>query len=1671
MTVHVLHAGDGYSYLTNQVAAGDNQVRRSEDLTDYYTAEGATPGQWWGNGLASLGISGEVTADQMQALFGEGLRPDATEFIRGKIAEGMSVDDAINAARLGRRFMATNDPDTQWQAQVHAATLAFEKEHYRAANDAEMAEVRSGVATVMLQKSLRRPLTSDEVTWFMAVRVPDWKQQVSRAFQQFRDEVGRSPESGPERDLVKHNLAAEHLNVALGRAATEAEIARFLAERGAPGRQPVSGYDLVFSPVKSVSLLWALADREDPREAHIAREVHAAHVAAWQGAMTWLQQEAALTRIGAGGVAQVEAKGFMVSAFDHRDTRAGDPDLHTHVAISTKVEGLDGKWRSLDGRMVHRLGVAASERYASLLEQELRGRLGLQFVDESRGAGKRVVREVMGVDRGLREAFSARRVSIEQAYAALVEEYVQAHGHTPPKNIQHRLYERANLDTREGKAPPTSERDQVTGWRRSAAQHINTDGWAAGVVAQSRAIPAQDPLAAASLQQLAGAVIARVEQDRSTWRDNHLQAEAERLARRVAQATGADVQQLTTDITAAAIRQSVSLTPPEVNPAPKQLQRSNGESVFRVHRAEQYTSEKTLRTEEAVLHAARTAGGFSMPPAQFDAAIARFNAAQVADGGHALNAGQVALARHFATAGTRVRAGIGPAGTGKTTAMRATVYAVEDGGGRVLALGTTAKAAQVLGRELGTDADTAHMLMQAHATAKRTGGPVDDKFRIDRNTLLLVDEASMAGTPEFGRLLALADEHGAALLPLGDPAQHGAIGAGGILRLLDREADVARLEEVHRFTGPLAKEEAAASLLIRDGNVEGLEFYIENGRVVAGTRDETMSRIYADWKRDMDAGTSSLMIVGTNEEVSALNARARADRVAAGAVARDGHILADNNTVGVGDTILTRSNDRRLRMNQGKDWVQNGDLWTVTAVGPYGVMAKHHGHGGTVTLPLHYVDEYVQLGYASTSHGVQGDGVGTSGSVFDPDRTTRAEAYVDTTRGKEENRIYVIIDKPLDSSGHTDDEREQSIRGALEQILARDTAPQSATETMRAEQDAASNLATLLPQYDHARTAALDPKAIERAETAVREALPKELAERIIDDDAWSTFAARLVDHDFAGTDLNVRLHGLIRPRDLDTLSPIQSPARVYWWRLGPVTTIGTDLQPVAGLPQWVTPFNEHLGAPEVRTWLHNQQDLIRDRITALVDRVIDTPPAWAAPFGSVPKDPAQAQQWRENMGRIVAYREAFGVPDSEAVLSEEPRGAHAVLAWQDARAAGLDLRAQQERMSREQASAEALARMGSTPTARTASSTATLPETVAAVDVDVLLDRRPAWTVQYGVEPHAGADRDAWRAQLATVATYRTAHDIPDEMLRLPDPGMGSREERHAWAAAEQAHEDLRRTGWVRDRDGVDRNTASTNQPTIDAAHEAERVTPDIAPASASLDPATAERAAQLVRTHLPELLAARLLEDASWELFATKLAAHEAAGTNLATALPDLVQPRDIDEHSPIQSPARVYAWRLGDPAEPSATLQHPISPAEPLTMPGAAAASVAEAVGRDDGAHTAAAPATKEHTADRADTGYYLQRLTANPDALAERIRELAARHVAGPTAADLQPAASPADEVARLAAEQRAREAAAAQQAAQSAARAAEAQERAEQVRRQQEAAQRQRDGQSHRGPHH
>ena len=102
VTLHKLTAGDGYTYLTRQVAAADSTERGYTSLGDYYAAKGESPGRWWGRGLESLGTGGAVTEQQMLNLFGQGIHPDAERIqARSRTPGAVSVPQAVRRGPAG----------------------------------------------------------------------------------------------------------------------------------------------------------------------------------------------------------------------------------------------------------------------------------------------------------------------------------------------------------------------------------------------------------------------------------------------------------------------------------------------------------------------------------------------------------------------------------------------------------------------------------------------------------------------------------------------------------------------------------------------------------------------------------------------------------------------------------------------------------------------------------------------------------------------------------------------------------------------------------------------------------------------------------------------------------------------------------------------------------------------------------------------------------------------------------------------------------------------------------------------------------------------------------------------------------------------------------------------------------------------------------------------------------------------------------------------------------------------------------------------------------------------------------------------------------------------------------------------------------------------------------
>ncbi len=427
-------------------------------------------------------------------------------------------------------------------------------------------------------------------------------------------------------------------------------------------RRAVAGYDYTFSVPKSVSALWAVAD------AVTQTTIVAAHHAAVADIVGLMEREVAATRAGANGsdgaVAQVEVDGLIATAYDHYDSRAGDPQLHTHVVISNKVRTVyDGRWRSLDGRPMHAATVALSEHYNGLLADHLTRRLGVGWDARDRGRDRNRAWEITGVPERLIEAFSSRSAAIEQEADRLIDRYRDEHGRRPSATTILKLRAQATLATRPAKTL-TSLAELTGQWRQRASAVLGADAtsWASGVLASGREGPllAAEDLPLARLAQVGRTVVEIVGEKRSTWRRWNLHAEASRQIAGLRFVSTVDREAVVGLIVDAAERASLRLTPPELATSPAVFQRSDGSSVFRPKHAVVFSSTVLLEAEDRLLELADTTTG----PTASVVDVAR-GGRRAARQGRRLGADQAGAVQAIVGSGRTVDVLVGPAGTGR----------------------------------------------------------------------------------------------------------------------------------------------------------------------------------------------------------------------------------------------------------------------------------------------------------------------------------------------------------------------------------------------------------------------------------------------------------------------------------------------------------------------------------------------------------------------------------------------------------------------------------------------------------------------------------------------------------------------------------------------------------------------------------------------------------------------------------------------------------------------------------------------------------------------------------------------------------------------------------------------------------------------------------------------
>jgi len=1069
-------------------------------------------------------------------------------------------------------------------------------------------------------------------------------------------------------------VSPEHLEAMLAGLADPISGASVAGGGSVPGNAvPVAGFDLTFSPSKSVSVAWALADEGTKA---IIYECHRRAVAYVIG---YAEHEVFHSRSGSQGIVEEDVSGVVAASFTHWTSRADDPQLHDHVVVWNRARSLsDGRWRTLDSRGLFKATTTLSELHQGVLSDLMTTALGVGWEARARRHSTKPRYEITGVPEALMAEFSQRATQIAAHHDGLSSSFVAAHGRQPTAVEQMRLRQSATLATRPAKTHRSLA--ELTGdWRDRASSHVHPDrqvAWAASLGGRNDLplLRAED-LADAILADAAEAVLASVSERHATYGRQNLLAEAHRTLQGVRFASPDDRVAVAEHITTLAVGRSLVLTPPAMHHIPVRYIRADRTSRLWPESRIAYTTQALLDAEARLLDAGRRTDG----PVVGVATVAAVSEANLPGRDYAPSLDQALAVDKIATSGRLLDVLVGPAGTGKTSTMAAlrAAWETEHGPGSVVGLAPSAAAAEVLADELGIDTENTAKWLTEHRRIPELAGRRDrlaaqlarhprlsargrelrgqlevatralEERCLRPGQLVIVDEASLAGTFALDEVVSAAGDAGTKVLLVGDWAQLSAVEAGGAFSLLvaDRGDLAPELVDVRRFR---AEWEKTASVELRLGRPAAIGAYETAGRVAGGERAEMVEQLYQTWKADVDAGRTSLMIAADAATVAELNRRARADRVATGAVNSDGLRVADGQSAGVGDEVVTRANNRLVAT--GKRWVKNGDRWVVTATNTDGSMAlRRAGGGGEIILAADYVAHHVELGYATTAHRAQGRSVDTAHAMVSP-TTAREVLYVAATRGRESNRLYVdVAYDPDPATSHDGMVEAQTANDVLVGVLAHEGADVSAHETIRRAARQAEDFTALAAEYQTLARAA----QAERWDALLeRSGLDGGQLDEVRSSDAHGPLLAALRDAEARGMDIDTALPALVAARPLgdaaDTAAVLHG--RVDRW----ANVAATKRQATTNLIAGLIPRAAGVTDPDMARALDERDHAMESRAAALASEALEHGQVWVRRLGTPPSDPAAREAWRRSVSTVAAYRDRWDIGNDHRPLGPE---------------------------------------------------------------------------------------------------------------------------------------------------------------------------------------------------------------------------------------------------------------------------------------------------------------------------------------------------------------------------------------------------------------------------------
>ena len=678
----------------------------------------------------------------------------------------------------------------------------------------------------------------------------------------------------------------------------------------------------------------------------------------------------ATTRVGPRGrQVQVPVESIEAAVIRHYTSRAGDPHRHLHLQINARVWAA-GAWRG-----IHSVGVRDSieaingiGHAAVATDPEFRAVLaahGLTVDPET--SEIRELAPYVG-------AFSARAAQIRRNADRLEADWRGGHPDQEPGPRMREVWDRrAWAQARPDKVVPRDGRELVDRWNGELREVGYRDP--AHAVPLRRTLPGWiDRDAAADL------VVSMLGARRSAWNTADIRGKTEvLLAQTALVANPAARIELAEDVTARAVaRCTPLLTRRDVPEHVRSLTSPGvlgveGDLIARIARRADHTN--LQRSDSLDPH--------QEEPVHDDAFGALTSTAPL-----------VVVE--------------GAAGAGKTTVLRSVRQQLAPHGRRLVVVTPTMKAADVAARETGAEGHSAAWLIHQHGwrwdndghwSRQSDPGPCESAA-LRPGDLLVVDEAGMLDQDTARALLTLADEAGARVAFIGDRHQLPAVGRGGVLDHAVAYADpaaVVTLETVRRFTD---EAYAILSLRMREGyrSDEVFDALFARGQIVVHPSDVERTAALAHL-----GAAGDLVMADTREQVADLNAAIRARRTGVDPLSggRPTVTTSRGETLTVGDRVATRRNDPDLR-------VANRQTWTVTGVGGDGSVTLHD-RGRDQIVPAEYAQEHVELAYATTVHGAQGETVPRA-HVALTDSTGAAAAYVSMTRGRAGNTAHLVAE-------------------------------------------------------------------------------------------------------------------------------------------------------------------------------------------------------------------------------------------------------------------------------------------------------------------------------------------------------------------------------------------------------------------------------------------------------------------------------------------------------------------------------------------------------------------------------------------------------------------------------------------------------------------------------------